>query len=81
MEYVYILIAVGFWALGLLSFPLIMHLRLRKNHDYDDSNMTNTYRMIWVLTMRRILLSKLRDSKGNYPLAFVANDETENMGI
>jgi len=76
-----ILIALGFWVAGLLSFPIVMHLRFRKNADYDNSNMTNTVRMIWVMTMRRILMSKLKAPDGSYPLDFVQHDETKNTGI
>jgi hypothetical protein len=73
-----VLIAALGFVIGVLFFPMIVHLRLRRNADYDNSNMLNTYKLFWVLTMRRIMLSKLQDEYGNRPLAFVANDETVN---
>jgi len=75
-----ILILIGV-LLGLLLFPEILHRRMRLNSDYDGSNRLNTYRLIWVLAMRRVLLSQLTAPDGSKPLSFVSHDETINTGI
>lgn len=77
----YILIAIGFFCLGVLSFPLIMHLRARRSPDYDKSNMLNMYRIIGFISTRTALLSTLTYPNGKKPFSFVKNDATENVDM
>lgn len=41
-----LIIAVLGFLLGVLMFPLLLFLRARRSDSWDDSNMTNIYRVI-----------------------------------
>lgn len=75
------LIAILAFCLGVLSFPLILHLRARRSPDYDKSNMLNTYRIIGFIGTRAAMLSTLSYPNGKKPFNFVTKDATENVDM
>jgi hypothetical protein len=70
-----ILIATGFFLLGVLLFPLLMFLRARRDGSWDDSNMLNMYRVVAHLTVRPGDFGKMFYEDGRRPFWYINKDE------
>jgi len=70
-----ILIAIGFFLLGILLFPMLMFLRARRDGSWDDSNMLNMYRVIAHLTVRPGDFGKMFYEDGRRPFWYINEDE------
>lgn len=70
-----ILIATGFFLLGVLLFPAIMFLRASRDKRWDDSNILNMYRVIAHLTVRPGDFGKMFYEDGRRPFWYINQDE------
>ena len=71
-----ILVAVGFFMLGILLFPLLVFLRARRDSAWDDSNMTNIYRLIAHIATHPSDFTKMRYiGSGKDPFHYIPKDE------
>lgn len=71
----YILIALSFFVLGVISFPFLVFLRARKDDSWDDSNMTNMIRLISHVVAHPSDFAKMQYSDGKKPFWYLDKDE------
>jgi len=71
-----ILIGLCSFLLGLFAFPLIIFLRARRDAAWDDSNMSNIYRVIGHIGAHPSDFSKMRYiGSGKNPFWYISKDE------
>lgn len=70
-----ILMALGFYLFGLLSFPFVMFLRARRSSSWDDSNMTNMLRLVSHMALHPGDFGKLQFPDGKKPFWYINKDE------
>ncbi len=70
-----IVIAFGFYLLGVLTSPLIVFLRARKDDAWDDSNMANMIRLFAHLATHPSDFGKMKYDDGTYPFWYINCDE------
>lgn len=61
--------------LGILCCPLIIFMRARRNSAWDDSNMTNIYRVISHLAVSPGDFGKMQYPDGKRPFWYINCDE------
>ena len=71
----YILIAISFFLLGVISFPFILFLRARRDDSWDNSNMTNIIRLIAHIATHPSDFGKMQFSDGKKPFWYLDKDE------
>jgi hypothetical protein len=75
----YILIALAFWILGLLSFPLIAFIRARRSSSWDDSNMMNMIRLLSHVIAHPGDFGKMSYDNGKKPFWYINKDEFSDI--
>lgn len=73
-----IMLLAGF-VLGILAFPLLMFLRARTDPNWDNSNMTNIYRVIAHLAVHPGDFAKMQYSDGKKPFWYLGSDELSEV--
>jgi len=71
----YFLLALSMFLLGMLSFPLILFLRARKDSHWDDSNMTNIIRLVAHIATHPGDFGKMQYEDGTKPFWYLNKDE------
>lgn len=61
--------------IGALCLPLIIFLRARKCDQWDNSNMTNIYRIVAHLATHPDDFGKMQYSDGKKPFWYISGDE------
>ena len=77
MNVVIIAIVVGVLSffLGLILFPLVIFMRARRDDAWDDSNMTNIYRVVAHLATHPGDFGKMQYPDGKRPFWYINQDE------
>ncbi len=71
----YLLIAISFLVLGVICAPLLIFLRARRDKHWDDSNMTNIYRVVAHLATHPADFGLFQYKDGSKPFWYIAGDE------
>ena len=67
------------FVLGVLLFPLIIFLRARRDDEWDDSNMTNIYRVVAHLATHPSDFGKMVYEDGSKPFWYINKDELTDV--
>lgn len=70
-----ILGAIAIFILGALCLPLLLFLRARRDGSWDDSNVTNIYRVIAHLAAHPSDFGKMTMPDGSKPFWYIKCDE------
>ena len=72
------LLAIGYlvtFILGVILTPMILFLRARRDDAWDDSNMTNIYRLIAHITTHPSDFGRMQYKDGSKPFWYINKDE------
>lgn len=75
----YILIALAFFLLGVISFPLLAFLRARRDDYWDDSNITNMIRLLSHVIAHPSDFAKMQYEDGKKPFWYLNKDEFKQI--
>jgi hypothetical protein len=75
----YILIAISFFILGIISFPFLVFLRARKDDSWDDSNVTNMIRLLSHVVAHPSDFAKMQYPDGKKPFWYLDKDEFSDI--
>lgn len=75
----YFLIFILSFILGALCLPLLLFLRARKDDSWDNSNMTNIYRLIAHIGAHPSDFGKLQYADGRKPFWYINKDELSEV--
>lgn len=70
-----ILIAIGFFLLGVFSFPFLVFLRAKRDRAWDDSNMANMLRLISHIVTHPSDFGRMQFEDGKKPFWYINKDE------
>jgi len=80
MEIVFAIFAcLGMFVLGALCLPLLLFLRARRDGGWDDSNMTNIYRVVAHLATHPSDFGKMQYPDGKQPFWYINEDELSDV--
>lgn len=80
MEIIYlILIGFGCFILGVISCPLIIFMRARRDDSWDDSNMTNILRIFAHIATHPSDLGLMKYDDGTFPFWYINKDEFSDV--
>ena len=65
--------------LGMFSLPLIIFLRARRCDEWDDSNMTNIFRVVAHLATHPDDFGKMQYPDGKKPFWYIDKDELSDV--
>jgi hypothetical protein len=71
--------AFAIFLLGALCLPLLLFLRARRDGDWDDSNITNMYRVVAHLAAHPSDFGKLQYPDGKKPFWYINKDELSDV--
>jgi hypothetical protein len=71
----YLLIALAFWLLGIISFPFLAFLRARRSSSWDKSNVTNLIRLLSHVIAHPSDFAKMQYPDGKRPFWYLDKDE------
>ena len=72
------LLLIGYlvtFILGVILTPMILFIRARRDDAWDDSNMTNIYRLIAHITTHPSDFGKMQYKDGTKPFWYINKDE------
>lgn len=75
----YILIMILSFILGALCLPLLLFIRARRDDSWDNSNMTNMYRLIAHIGAHPSDFGKLQYADGKKPFWYINKDELSDV--
>ena len=75
----YVLISLLSFILGALCLPLLLFLRARRDDAWDNSNMTNIYRLIAHIAAHPSYFGKLQYATGKKPFWYINKDELSDV--
>ena len=76
----YILVALSFFVLGVLLAPMLIFMRARRDDYWDDSNMTNIYRVVAHLATHPSDFGKMTyEDTFRYPFWYINKDELSEV--
>lgn len=75
----YLLICLLSIILGILLCPLVIFIRARRDSAWDDSNMTNVYRVIAHLAVKPSDFGKMQFPGGKRPFWYIDKDELSDI--
>ena len=75
----YILIMILSFILGALCLPLLLFIRARHDDTWDNSNMTNMYRLIAHIGAHPSDFGKLQYPDGKKPFWYINKDELSDV--
>lgn len=61
--------------IGVFTMPILLFLRARRDDAWDDSNMTNIYRLIAHIATHPSDFGKLQYPDGKRPFWYISEDE------
>ena len=71
--------AFAIFVLGMFSLPLIIFIRARRDKYWDDSNMTNIYRIVAHLATHPSDFGKMQYKGGKRPFWYINKDELSDV--
>lgn len=75
----YLIVSIIAFLLGVILTPLLLFIRARKDASWDDSNMTNIYRIIAHLATHPSDFGKMQYSDGKKPFWYINKDEFSDV--
>ena len=76
MEYLYLtIIGLLSFILGVVCTPLFIFLRARNDDAWDDSNITNIFRLVAHIATHPSDFGKMKFDDGTYPFWYINKDE------
>ena len=75
----YIIIAISFFILGIISFPFLVFLRARRDDSWDDSNVTNMIRLLSHVVAHPSDFAKMQYPDGKKPFWYLDKDEFSDI--
>lgn len=66
---------LAFYLLGIISFPFLLFLRARRDTSWDDSNMTNIFRVLAHIATHPSDFGKMQYKDGKRPFWYLDKDE------
>lgn len=75
----YILIALLSFILGIICTPLLLFLRARRDDEWDNSNMTNIYRLVAHIATHPGDFGKVQYPDGKKPFWYLSKDEITDV--
>lgn len=73
--FVFVFVVVLGFIFGLILFPLVLFIRARRDSAWDDSNMTNMYRLIAHIATHPSDFGKMQFPNGDKPFWYINKDE------
>jgi len=74
-----ILFGLAMFILGVICTPLMIFLRARRDDSWDDSNMTNIYRVVAHIATHPSDFAKMSYSDGKRPFWYLDKDELSDV--
>jgi hypothetical protein len=74
-----ILGAIAIFILGMLSLPLAIFLRARRDSSWDDSNMSNIFRVVAHLATHPSDFGLMQYPDGKKPFWYINKDELSDV--
>ena len=74
-----ILGGLALFLLGALCLPLLLFLRARRDDSWDDSNITNIYRLIAHIAAHPSDFGKMQYPDGKRPFWYINKDELSDI--
>lgn len=74
-----LIITILAFLLGVLLTPALLFLRARRDDSWDDSNITNMYRVIAHLATHPSDFGKMQYSDGQEPFWYINKDEITDI--
>lgn len=71
--------AIAIFVLGMFSLPLVIFLRARRDGAWDDSNMTNIFRVVAHLATHPSDFGKMQYADGKKPFWYINQDELSDV--
>lgn len=71
--------AVSIFFLGMISLPLVIFVRARRDKSWDDSNMMNIYRVVAHLATHPSDFGKMQYKNGKKPFWYIKCDELSDV--
>ena len=71
--------ALAIFILGMLSLPLAIFIRARRDDAWDDSNMTNIFRIVAHLATHPSDFGKMQYEDGKKPFWYINKDELSDV--
>ena len=75
----YFLVALSFFVLGMLCLPLALFMRAKRDGDWDDSNMTNIFRLVAHIATHPSDFPKMMYEDGRRPFWYLTKDELSDV--
>jgi len=75
----FLFFGAGMFFLGLMCFPFVMFLRARRDDSWDDSNMTNIFRLIAHISAHPSDFGKMQYKDGTKPFWYLSKDELSEI--
>lgn len=75
----FLIFGVGMLIVGIISCPLILFLRARKDGSWDDSNMTNIFRLVAHIATHPSDFPKMQYPDGKKPFWYLTKDEITDI--
>lgn len=75
----YFLVALGFFLIGVICAPLIIFMRAKRDDSWDDSNMTNIYRVVAHLATHPSDFGRMQYEDGKNPFWYINKDELSDV--
>lgn len=71
--------AIAIYILGMLSLPLAIFIRARRDDSWDDSNMSNIFRIVAHLATHPSDFGKMQYEDGKKPFWYINKDELSDV--
>ena len=74
-----LIISMGMFSLGVLLFPFLLFLRARRDSHWDDSNLTNIFRLVAHIATHPSDFTKMQYPDGTKPFWYLSKDEFKEV--
>ena len=71
--------AIAIYILGMFSLPLAIFIRARRDDSWDDSNMSNIFRIVAHLATHPSDFGKMQYEDGKKPFWYINKDELSDV--
>lgn len=75
----YLIIAILGFVLGAVCLPALLFLRARKDDEWDNSNMTNIYRLVAHIAAHPSDFGIMTYPNGKKPFWYISKDELSDV--
>lgn len=71
--------AIAIFIVGMFSLPLVIFLRARRDASWDDSNMSNIFRVVAHLATHPSDFGRMQYEDGKKPFWYINKDELSDV--